>query len=125
FWAGDPGWRDQQLPDGRVIWTAPDGRTHVTTPGSRLLFPELCQPTATVSPVDVPTRPAHTTGLRMPRRRTTRAQDRTRRIHDERELNKALIAAEAEQKVAAAAEAKAAAEQARAAAQAAEPPPPF
>ena len=39
FWGGDGGWRDQQLPDGTVIWTAPDGRTHTTTPGSRLLFP--------------------------------------------------------------------------------------
>jgi hypothetical protein len=44
----------------------------------------------------VPARPVHTAGLRMPRRRTTRAQDRARRIHDERELNKALIDAEAE-----------------------------
>jgi hypothetical protein len=61
----------------------------------------------------------------MPRRKTTRAQDRARRIHHERELNKALIAAEAQQKVAAEAEAKAVAEQARAAAEAAEPPPPF
>jgi hypothetical protein len=121
FWAGNPGWRDQQLPDGTVIWTAPDGRNHVTTPGSRLLFPELCAPTATVSPVDAPVRPAHTAGLKMPRRKTTRAQDRARRIHHERELNKALIAAEAEQE----AKAKVAAEQARAAAEAAEPPPPF
>ncbi|MGH3642609.1 MAG: DUF222 domain-containing protein, partial [Mycobacterium sp.] len=87
FWAGDPGWRDQQLLDGTVIWTTPDGRTHVTTPGSRLLFPELCQPTAAVAPVDVPARPAHTAGLRMPRRKTTRAQDRARRINDERTLN--------------------------------------
>jgi hypothetical protein len=129
FWAGEGGWRDRQLPDGTVIWTAPDGRNHVTRPGSRLLFPELCQPTAPVIPVDVPAQPAHSAGLKMPRRKTTRAQDRARRIHDERELNKALIEAEAQQKVAAEAEAEAkavaAAEQARAAAVAAEPPPPF
>ncbi|MGH3641725.1 MAG: HNH endonuclease signature motif containing protein, partial [Mycobacterium sp.] len=92
-----------------------------TTPGSRLLFPELCQPTTAVVPVDVPAQPAHTAGLRMPRRRTTRAQDRARRIQDERTLNKALIEAEAQQRVVA----EAAAEQARAAAEAAEPPPPF
>ncbi|MGH3583552.1 MAG: DUF222 domain-containing protein, partial [Mycobacterium sp.] len=95
FWAGNPGWRDRQLPDGTVIWTAPDGRTHVTTPGSRLLFPELCQPTAEVSPIDVPARPAHTAGLKMPRRRTTRTQDRARRIHDERTLNAAAAEAPA------------------------------
>ncbi|MGH3643491.1 MAG: DUF222 domain-containing protein, partial [Mycobacterium sp.] len=121
FWAGDPGWRDRQLPDGTLIWTAPDGRNHTTTPGSRLLFPELCQPTAAVVPVDLPARPVHTAGLKMPRRKTTRTQDRARRIHHERTLNKALIAAEAEQE----AKAKVAAEQARAAAEAAEPPPPF
>jgi hypothetical protein len=93
FWAGSPGWRDQQLPDGTVVWTAPDGRNHTTTPGSQLLFPELCQPTATVSPIDVPARLAHTAGLKMPRRKTTRAQDRARRINDERTLNAAEAAA--------------------------------
>ncbi|MGH3644656.1 MAG: DUF222 domain-containing protein, partial [Mycobacterium sp.] len=92
-WGGEGGWRDRQLPDGNIIWTAPDGRTHVTTPGSRLLFPELCQPTAPVVPADVPARPAHSAGLRMPRRKTTRAQDRARRIHHERELNRALAEA--------------------------------
>ena len=48
FWGGQSGWRDQQLDDGTIIWTAPDGRTYITTPGSRLLFPELSEPTATV-----------------------------------------------------------------------------
>ncbi|MDT5151763.1 MAG: hypothetical protein QOI01_3496, partial [Mycobacterium sp.] len=79
--------------DGTVIWTAPDGQTYTTTPGSRLLFPELCQPTAPVVPVDVPARAAHTVGLRMPRRSTTRTQDRARRINDERELNRTAAAA--------------------------------
>jgi hypothetical protein len=96
FWAGEGGWRDRQLPDGTVIWTAADGQTYTTTPGSRLLFPELCQPTAPVIPVDVPTQPAHTAGLRMPRRKTTRTQDRARRIQYERELNRTAAEAEAE-----------------------------
>ncbi|HME20839.1 MAG TPA: hypothetical protein VKI44_05675, partial [Acetobacteraceae bacterium] len=39
------GWRDQQLPDGTIIWRLPDGHTYVTTPGSALLFPRLCAPT--------------------------------------------------------------------------------
>ncbi|OPX05078.1 hypothetical protein B1790_33590 [Mycobacterium sp. AT1] len=78
FWGGESGWRDQQLDDGTVIWTAPDGRRHTTTPGSRLLFPELSEPTQPVEVGQAP--PAHTAGLTMPRRKTTRAQDRARRI---------------------------------------------
>ena len=77
FWGGQSGWRDEQLDDGTIVWTAPDGRRYITTPGSRLLFPELSLPTATVRTSRVPT--AHTAGLTMPRRKTTRAQDRARR----------------------------------------------
>jgi hypothetical protein len=95
FWGGDGGWRDCQEPDGTVIWTAPDGRTHATTPGSRLLFPELSEPTAPAVTTGTPSGP--TAGLTMPRRRNTRAEDRSRRIHDERELNRTAIQAEAEQ----------------------------
>ncbi|MCV7422778.1 DUF222 domain-containing protein [Mycobacterium yunnanensis] len=94
FWGGENGWRDRQLDDGTVIWTAPDGREFVTTPGSRLLFPELSRPTATVRVRDVPA--SHTAGLTMPRRRTTRAQDRANRIHHERELNREAWEAEAD-----------------------------
>jgi hypothetical protein len=80
FW---PGWRDRQLPDGTVIWTDPDGTTSTTYPGSRLLFPELCAPTAEFTVTGRP--PAkHTAGLTMPRRKTTRAEDRRRRIDAER-----------------------------------------
>ncbi|GLP77905.1 hypothetical protein TUM20983_50150 [Mycobacterium antarcticum] len=89
FW---PGWKDRQYPDGRVEWTDPDGQSHVTTPGSRLLFPELCEPTAPVTGATTP--PTNNTpGLTMPRRKTTRAQDRARRIHEEREYNRAATAA--------------------------------
>lgn len=85
FWGGAVGWRDRQRPDGTVIWTAPGGQTYTTHPGSRLLFPTLCEPTAPVIVTGVPT--AHTAGLTMPRRRTTRTQDRQQRIDDERRLN--------------------------------------
>jgi hypothetical protein len=85
FWGGDGGWQDCQEPDGTVIWTAPDGRTHATTPGSRLLFPELSEPTAPIVTIGTPS--GHTAGLTMPRRRNTRAEDRARRINYERELN--------------------------------------
>ncbi|MCV7421074.1 DUF222 domain-containing protein [Mycobacterium yunnanensis] len=85
FWGGENGWQDTQLDDGTVIWTAPDGREFVTTPGSRLLFPELSAPTAAITPTGGPT--PHTAGLTMPRRKTTRAQDHARRVERERELN--------------------------------------
>ena len=86
FWGGAHGWRDRQLEDGTVIWTAPDGTTPVTTPGSRLLFPELCEPSAPVTVTAGPTTPK--TGLTMPRRKTTRAQGRRHRIRTERDLTK-------------------------------------
>jgi hypothetical protein len=42
FWSGTDGWRDEQFPDGKVVWTSPTGQTYTTWPGSRLLFPALC-----------------------------------------------------------------------------------
>ncbi len=51
FWGAPHGWRDQQLPNGAVIWTSPGGQTHTNLPGSNALFPTLCRPTA---PVTVP-----------------------------------------------------------------------
>jgi hypothetical protein len=85
FWGGQSGWRDTQLDDGTVIWTAPDGRQYITTPGSRLLFPGLSEPTKAVQASGVPV--SHTAGLTMPRRKTTRAQDRANRIQCERDSN--------------------------------------
>ena len=80
FW---PGWSDRQLPDGTVVWTDPDGQTYTTRPGSRLLFPELCVPTAEATVTGSP--PAkHTAGLTMPKRQTTRAAARRQRIDAER-----------------------------------------
>ncbi|MCW2551694.1 MAG: endonuclease [Mycobacterium sp.] len=62
--------------------TSPDGHTHTTTPGSRLLFPSLSKPTAPVTTTTtVPT--THTAGSTMPRRQRTRAY----RIEYERDLN--------------------------------------
>jgi hypothetical protein len=86
FW----GWLDRQLPDGTVIWTSPSGQTYTTHPGSRLLFPTLCKPTAPVraiahAPSDQPNR-----GLMMPRRKSTRALDRAKRIEAERARNREI-----------------------------------
>jgi hypothetical protein len=81
FW----GWRDQQLQDGTVIWTLPDGDTYVTSPGSALFFPTLCAPTGKVLPAAAPG-PEHCgdrTAM-MPLRTSTRAQSRAHRIAAER-----------------------------------------
>ena len=90
FWGGNGcGWRDRQAPDGTVEWTSPTGQTYITRPGSRLLFPSLCLPTASVSGNAAPAAAAAgaTRGPAMPRRRRTRAEDRARRIESERQLN--------------------------------------
>ncbi|MGH3675017.1 MAG: DUF222 domain-containing protein [Mycobacterium sp.] len=86
FWGGPHGWRDQQLPDGTVIWTAPGGQTHTTRPGSLALLPTLCRPTAPVT-VQATTTTQPASGLTMPKRRRTRAQDRAHCINTERRLN--------------------------------------
>ncbi|WP_066907398.1 HNH endonuclease signature motif containing protein [Mycobacterium interjectum] len=83
------GWRDQQLADGTVIWRLPDGHTYITTPGSALLFPSLCAPTADLSTPDTPDTPrCGERTARMPRRRRTRAQQRATRIATERRHNR-------------------------------------
>ena len=87
FWSGVNGWRDKQLPDGTVKWTSPSGHTYRTVPGSKLLVPALCVPTATL---DLPTsRPTEhgDRGAMMPRRKRTRAADRHQRIMAERNAN--------------------------------------
>ncbi len=89
------GWHDQQWPDGTVVWTSPHGQTYTTHPGSRILFPTLCRPTAPITHVDAPPAPPTDRALAMPRRRATRAQNRTRAINDERRHNQILIETQA------------------------------
>ncbi len=88
FWTG---WRDVQRPDGTVIWTAPNGRTYTTHPGSRIFFPTWHTTTA-----DLPQTPIPATtfgrGVMMPRRQRPRAADLARRIKYERSLNDAHVA---------------------------------
>jgi hypothetical protein len=81
------GWRDRQHADGTIDWLSPTGQTYTTHPGSRLLFPALCEPTGRLP---VPTgRQSDSAGrtLMMPTRRRTRAQNRARAIAAERALN--------------------------------------
>lgn len=85
FWE----WRDQQLPDGTVIWTLADGQTYVTTPGSALLFPALCAPTGDFPAARKPAndRCGDRTAM-MPLRNTTRAENRARYLATERAHNR-------------------------------------
>ena len=85
FW----GWRDEQLPDGTLIWRLPNGHTYVTTPGSALLFPSLCAPTGHLPPPTPPERCGERTAM-MPLRNRTRAQNRAQRIATERHHNRQL-----------------------------------
>lgn len=82
FW----GWQDHQLPDGTVIWTLPDDRTYVTTPGSALLFPSLCMPTDAL-PLAAARGKTRGHLVMMPKRRKTRARNRSDRIAAERSHN--------------------------------------
>jgi len=94
FWNGVRGWRDRQLPDGTVFWTSPTGHTYTTYPGSKHLFPKLCEPTAALwggdPPVAVVT--AADRGAMMPKRRNTRAHNTAKAIEAERRLNDPLVA---------------------------------
>ncbi|WAJ47166.1 HNH endonuclease signature motif containing protein [Mycobacterium sp. Aquia_216] len=86
FWE----WRDKQLPDGTLILTSPAAHTYVTTPGSALLFPSLCLATGGVPApeADVPPDYLGDRTAMMPRRRQTRAQNRTACITAERRRNR-------------------------------------
>jgi hypothetical protein len=85
FW----GWRDRQLPDGTVIWTLPDGRTYVTTPGSALLFPSLMAPTGDLSePPKDRSVPTTCRAAMMPLRTSSRSRNRAHRIAAERARNR-------------------------------------
>ena len=96
FWAGAHGWKDRQLLDGAVIWTAPTGKTYTTHPGSRLLLPTWHASTTAPSALTrTPAAAVSTFGNRgaiMPQRRRTRAAETARRIRAERALNDALVA---------------------------------
>jgi hypothetical protein len=83
FW----GWCDRQLADGTVIWTSPSGHTYETTPGSALLFPDLCAPTGGVAAGARSDRCSDRYAM-MPQRRRTRAENRADYITAERRQNR-------------------------------------
>jgi hypothetical protein len=86
FW----GWSEQQLADGTLILKSPAGHTHVTTPGSALLFPSLCRAVGGMPApeADPPTDYRGQRTAMMPKRARTRAQNRANRITTERRQNR-------------------------------------
>ncbi len=79
------------MPDGTVIWTLPSGQTYVTLPGSAFLFPTLCAPTGEPPPPNP--KCADREGnprVMMPRRKTTRAENRAKYLAAERARNQKL-----------------------------------
>lgn len=84
----DHGWREEQSPDGTIIWTTPAGQRYTTAPGSRLFFPAWDTTTAELPPPAQP--PPETDRIaKMPKRRRTRAADNAARITAERAHNAA------------------------------------
>ncbi len=86
-------WRDQQFPDGTVVWTAPTGHTYITKPEGAHWYPQLATPSGTPEfnqePVRTPGR-----GYCMPKRRRTRAQERQELINEARMVNEERVATE-------------------------------
>jgi hypothetical protein len=82
------GWRDKQLRDGTIIWTAPSGEVYITLPGGADLFPTLMAPTGALPDTSPATSQYGDRTQKIPKRRTTRAENRRRRIADERRSNR-------------------------------------
>lgn len=80
------GWKDQQFPDGTVVWTSPTGHVYVTRPEGAQWFPTLATPTGEVT-VDAQAPPSPGRGRCMPTRRVTRAQERHANVLAERQAN--------------------------------------
>ncbi len=86
FYGGPDGWRDVQLPDGTVIWTAPSGHTYTTHPGSKLFFDWDTTTANLPPPPNIP--PSSTDrAAKMPKRKRTRAAEFAARIKAERARN--------------------------------------
>ena len=71
------------MPTAPSSGTSPSGHTYTTHPGSKLLIPALCLPTAELAPAPADA-PGPLRGALMPKRRETREVQRLRRIMAER-----------------------------------------
>jgi hypothetical protein len=74
------GWRDEQLPDGTIIWTSPTGRVYRTVPGGPELFPQMRAPACTEP---APRRRNHS------RERAARIARARKKIREQRPVNAA------------------------------------
>jgi len=70
------------------VWTSPSGQTHVTTPGSAILFPSLCITHRGVRAGSSPAAVWLSRTAMMPKRRRTRAQKRANYVAAERRHNR-------------------------------------
>ncbi len=77
------------MADGILIWTSPTAQTYITTPGSALLFPQLCVPTGELAQPAVPLADRCTDrAAMMPQRRRSRAEYHARYVAAERRQNR-------------------------------------
>jgi hypothetical protein len=85
FWVGD--WSLTLAADGSATWTSPTGKTYVTYPGSRALFPDWDTTTAQLLMSESLTPPEPLRWQMMPVRKQARAAQRRARIDAERQHN--------------------------------------
>ncbi|OBA95765.1 hypothetical protein A5662_18550 [Mycobacteriaceae bacterium 1482268.1] len=85
FWIGD--WSLTLAGDGSSTWTSPTGKTYVTHPGSRALFPDWDTTTAQLPKPESPIRSEPVRWQMMPVRKQARATQRKARIDAERHHN--------------------------------------
>ncbi|KUI01445.1 hypothetical protein AU190_18415 [Mycolicibacterium acapulense] len=97
FNSGSGGWREEQLPDGAVVLTAPTGHQYRSEPHGASLFPVLRQPTGVIRATAPPPNDTAERMAMMPRRRQTREQVRRERIDTERRRRSELIGEEQRQ----------------------------
>jgi Domain of unknown function (DUF222) len=98
FYGGPGGWRDRQLPDGTIVFTAPTGHVYSSEPHGGAMFSALAAPTAQFDLPTLEEPPDPNRGAMMPRRKQTRDQDRQDRINAERRERTELIAEEERQR---------------------------
>ncbi|MGK2879907.1 MAG: hypothetical protein ACSLE6_03625, partial [Mycobacterium sp.] len=82
------GWKDQQLPDGTLIWTSPAGKTYTTKPGLQLLYPTTNLDTGPAPPPPPDARKQPSRRLTMPKRARPRTEDWAIRTATERAHNR-------------------------------------
>ena len=89
------GWTEVQSADATVTFTAPDGRSYTTSPGSTLFFPRFAVSTAELPPPPPMPPDVEAKRVTVPRRRRLRSAEVAARVKAERAQNRELRAAAA------------------------------